>query len=255
MIVRKRLLDRNEETRRQKKGEQTHRRQNHSRTAEMPLCSQAHTLQYAVTKASQIGYSFSQFRFNDHRGNVNVSDIAGASLHSQCASIFVLYDGTGRKGDRRLDDMLSDRMKSDEKQNFGRIFTMPTKNKEKASTFGSRPPSLPTEEDWLSTRNQPPHICHLNGLLCTEDSEMSFCGRLACLPAPLLSPQQRGTTLCSPRNTVVLFAFPSHCVLKLYVATSTGRWHVECAGDCHLFKLFMTLISCSTLIPCGVNVM
>ncbi len=51
------------------------------------------THQYAVTKASQIGNSFSQFRFNDHRGNVNVTDVAGASLYSPPASIFVLQRG------------------------------------------------------------------------------------------------------------------------------------------------------------------
>lgn len=43
--------------------------------------------QYAVTKASQIGNSFSQFRSNDHRGNVNVTDRTGGcgySLHVCC---------------------------------------------------------------------------------------------------------------------------------------------------------------------------
>lgn len=51
------------------------------------LHTHTHTHQYAVTKASQIGNSFSQFRFNDHRGNVNVSDGAGASPRSLPASI------------------------------------------------------------------------------------------------------------------------------------------------------------------------
>lgn len=49
---------------------------------EMCARAQARTHRYAVTKASQIGNSFSQFRFNDHRGNVNVSDVAGAALYS-----------------------------------------------------------------------------------------------------------------------------------------------------------------------------
>lgn len=65
-----------------------------------PVSTQACTHQYAVTKASQIGNSFSQFRFNDHRGNVNVTDAAGASLYSPPASIFVLHheDQEGRLG-------------------------------------------------------------------------------------------------------------------------------------------------------------
>lgn len=92
------------------------------------VCTQACTHQYAVTKASQIGNSFSQFRFNDRRGNVNVSDVAGASLYSLRASIFVLHDGTRRAGDRRLDDwMLSNRIKSDERQNHCRVPQPPTK--------------------------------------------------------------------------------------------------------------------------------
>lgn len=71
----------------------------HSRFHKPPTCTtQACTHQCAVTKASQIGNSFSQFRFNDHQGNVNVSEDAGASLYSLPASIFVLHDRTGRKG-------------------------------------------------------------------------------------------------------------------------------------------------------------
>lgn len=57
--------------------------------------TEACTHQYAVTKASQIGNSFSQFRFNHHRGNVNVSEVPGASLYSLPATICVLHDGTG----------------------------------------------------------------------------------------------------------------------------------------------------------------
>lgn len=48
------------------------------------------THQYAVTKASQIGNSLSQFSFNDHRGNVNVSGVAGASRYSLPVSVLVL---------------------------------------------------------------------------------------------------------------------------------------------------------------------
>lgn len=68
-----------------------------------------------MTKTSQIGNSFSQFKINDRRGNVNVTDVAGASLYSLPASIFMLQEGTRREVDTRLDDMLSNRMKSDEK--------------------------------------------------------------------------------------------------------------------------------------------
>ena len=143
-----------------------------------------HTHQYAVTKASQIGNSFSQFRFNDHRGNVNVSDVAGASLHSLPASIFVLHDGTRREGDRRLDDMLSHRMKSDERQRHCRV---PPKKKKKIGKKEMQPPLVPGPSA-LNSRGRTRHTMpaashlHLNGLLCTEDSEMSFCGRLASLP-------------------------------------------------------------------------
>lgn len=49
---------------------------------EVCVREQARTHRHAVTEASQIGNSFSQFRFNDHRGNVNDSDVAGAALYS-----------------------------------------------------------------------------------------------------------------------------------------------------------------------------
>lgn len=54
--------------------------------------------QYAVTKASQIGNSFSQFRSNDHRGNVNVSDHTGGCAYSLHASVFASREGIGREG-------------------------------------------------------------------------------------------------------------------------------------------------------------
>lgn len=138
-----------------------HTRFHKPRRVHTPAC----THQYAVTKASQIGNSFSQFRLNDHRGNVNVSDGAGASLYSLSASIFTLHDVTRREADRRLDDMLSNRMKSDERQKHCRV--PPKKKKQKrekrkkekkknAAIFSSRPLS---SEDQLRTRCQPPHIC------------------------------------------------------------------------------------------------
>lgn len=79
------------------------------------VCAQACTHQYAVTKASPIANSFGQFRFNDRRGNLNVSGFVGASLYSLRTCIFVLCDGNWR--DRGLEDMLSPKMKSDERRN------------------------------------------------------------------------------------------------------------------------------------------
>lgn len=118
-------MGRNEEKqrrdrKRKEKGKQTTR----DGILSTPLCAHTGvrcTHQYAVTKASQIGNSFSQFRFNDHRGNVNVSGVAGVSLYSLLASIFALHEGTRREGDRRLCDMLSARMKSDERQRHCRL--------------------------------------------------------------------------------------------------------------------------------------
>lgn len=161
----------------------------HSSFTNLNGYTQACTHKYAVTKASQIGNSFSQFRFNDHRGNVNVSDVAGASLYSLPASIFVLHDGTRSEGDRRLDDMLSNRMKSDERQKHCRV---PPKKKKKKRVINKKrmemqPPLVPGPSAPHSrgpARHTMPagsHL-HLNGLLCTEDFEMSFCGRLTSLP-------------------------------------------------------------------------
>lgn len=118
-------MDRNEEKqRRDKKRKEKGKQTTRDGILSPPLGAHTGvrcTHQYAVTKASQIGNSFSQFRFNDHRGNVNVSDVAGVSLYSLLASIFVLHDGTGREGDGRLCDMLSARMKSDERQRHCRL--------------------------------------------------------------------------------------------------------------------------------------
>lgn len=131
------------------------------------------THQYAVTKASQIGNSFSRFRFNDHRGNVNVSGVAGTSLYSQLASIFTIREGTRREGDRRLCDMLFTGIKSDERQRHCRLPT----------TERNLYPG-PVSSMLKRTGNTMPaasHL-HLNGLLCTDNSEMSVCGGLASLP-------------------------------------------------------------------------
>lgn len=77
--MRKRLSDRNEETHRERRiGQPEAGSDRHGKFHEKPeMCvrEQACTHRYAVTKASQIGNSFGQFRFNDHRGNVNVSDV------------------------------------------------------------------------------------------------------------------------------------------------------------------------------------
>lgn len=126
------MLDRNEEAQRKKKRKTDNQRENLVVTVDFTkletcVCTQACTHQYAVTKASQIGNSFSQFRFNDRRGNVNVIDVAGASLYSLPASIFALQEGTRREGGTRLDGMLSNRMKSDERQNHCRVTKIPTK--------------------------------------------------------------------------------------------------------------------------------
>lgn len=66
------------------------------RARHVRACSQACTRQSAVTKASQIGNSFNQFRSNDHRGNVNVSDCTAGCGYSLRASMFAPREGIGR---------------------------------------------------------------------------------------------------------------------------------------------------------------
>lgn len=108
--------------------------------------TQRHAHQYAVTKASQIGNSFSQFRFNDHRGKVNVSDVAEASRYSLPASIFVLHDGTG--------DWVTCCLTR------GRCTAgSDPKEKEEKNVAAFSSISSLQEDRRLGTQNQPPHIC------------------------------------------------------------------------------------------------
>lgn len=205
------------------------------------VCTQACTHQYAVTKASQIGNSFSQFRFNDRRGNVNVSDVAGASLYSLRASIFVLHDGTRREGYRRLDEMPSNRIKSDERQNHCGVPQPPTKKKrgKKKKQPTLVPGPLAPQRRGLARHTIPAasHL-HLNGLLCTEGSEMSFGGGLASpwlLPTPLLSLQQwREAQLCGGSSSVNLktlcscLSFPHVLYEKYMIQHSAADYPLVC---------------------------
>lgn len=118
--------------------------------------------------------------------------------------------GPGGKGDRRLDDMLSNRIKSDERQNHCRVPQPPTKKIGKKKMQPTLVPGpLAPQRRGLARHTIPAasHL-HLNGLLCTEGSEMSFCGGLAIpwlLPTPLLSLQQwREAQLCGGSSSVNL---------------------------------------------------
>lgn len=103
--------------RRQAEMEYEHRRDIY-RARHVCMCSYACTRQYAVTKASQIGNSFSQFRRNDHRGNVNVSDCSEGCGYSLRASMFAPWEGIGRGwGEAGGDAGCLSQIKSDESQN------------------------------------------------------------------------------------------------------------------------------------------
>lgn len=138
----------------------------------------AHTHQYAVTKASQIGNSFSQFSPNDHRGNANVSDAAGA--FSLLASINSIVTPGGR-GDQGPCDVAFNRMIED-KTLYRPIFISLKKEHKCVCIKTGRKKNKQKRSGVLAARAVllTSHL-HLNRLLFTDDSEMSFCGGLACI--------------------------------------------------------------------------
>lgn len=116
------------------------------------------------------------------------------SLESLCIPCLppslCLHDWTRSEGDRRLDDMLSNRMKSDERQKHCRVPPKRREKKRKEMQPPLVPGSIASHSSGLA-QHMMPHTSHLhlNGLLCTEDSEMSFsvppplfCDRNAELP-------------------------------------------------------------------------